>query len=131
MTESKQNKTLGESNGKDKGSERTYIRSRRRRLLRPERKGLTSGPRERRARVKSRSGERTRREEIEEQVEKDEGWEGGREKRRKTVPGTGIADSQERMDLASGDVLLTVMSLSSPKVPRRRCINLLLPTPPY
>lgn len=35
------------------------------------------------------------------------------------------------MDLASGDVLLTVMSLSSPKVPRRRCINLLLPTPPY
>lgn len=44
---------------------------------------------------------------------------------------TGIADSKERMDLAPGDVLLTVMSLSSPKVPRRRCINLLLPTPPY
>lgn len=43
----------------------------------------------------------------------------------------GIADSKERMDLAPGDVLLTVMSLSSPKVPRRRCINLLLPTPPY
>lgn len=37
----------------------------------------------------------------------------------------------ERVDSASRDVLLTVMSLSSPKVPRRHCINLLLPTPPY
>lgn len=43
----------------------------------------------------------------------------------------GLRCSRERMDSASGDVLLTVMSLSSPKVPRRHCINLLLPTSPY
>jgi len=50
---------------------------------------------------------------------------------RESGNGEGCAAARERMDSASRDVLLTVMSLSSPKVPRRHCINLLLPTPPY
>ncbi|KAK1126970.1 hypothetical protein K0M31_004585 [Melipona bicolor] len=45
---------LGKSNGKDSGSKIEEEKA-----LGPERKGLTRGP-ERRARVKSRSGERTR-----------------------------------------------------------------------
>ncbi|KAL0104110.1 hypothetical protein PUN28_017068 [Cardiocondyla obscurior] len=63
--------------------------------------------------------------------------EGREEKRREdkrekeSGNGEGCAAARERMDSASRDVLLTVMSLSSPKVPRRHCINLLLPTPPY
>lgn len=59
---------------------------------------------------------------------KDAESERQRERERKR---RGLRCSRERMDSASGDVLLTVMSLSSPKVPRRHCINLLLPTSPY
>lgn len=54
-----------------------------------------------------------------------------RKRERESGNGEGCAAARERMDSASRDVLLTVMSLSSPKVPRRHCINLLLPTPPY
>lgn len=54
-----------------------------------------------------------------------------RERERESGNREGCATARERMDSASRDVLLTVMSLSSPKVPRRHCINLLLPTPPY
>lgn len=54
-----------------------------------------------------------------------------RKRERESENGEGCAAARERMDSASRDVLLTVMSLSSPKVPRRHCINLLLPTPPY
>lgn len=57
--------------------------------------------------------------------------EGERKGERESRNGEGCAAARERMDSASRDVLLTVMSLSSPKVPRRHCINLLLPTPPY